>query len=160
MFLYSYTLKYRDGFLSQRGKLRSDLNTMGQYWKWTRMMSRSGWSHCHNNVTLLIQKPRNLFNYLSSVCLSCLPGKSSIIRSSGGSLLSPVPSTSPASITPFVSAMVETSFTPYAGPNLLVINPLSTPALYSEKVQTSHKVLNYLKLKAERDGVIRSVYIR
>uniref|UniRef100_A0A672NFX3 Unconventional myosin-XVIIIa-like n=1 Tax=Sinocyclocheilus grahami TaxID=75366 RepID=A0A672NFX3_SINGR len=29
----------------------------------------------------------------------------------------------------------------YAGPNLLVINPLSTPALYSEKVRTSHKVL-------------------
>lgn len=61
-------------------------------------------------VTLLMQKPRNLFNYshlsVRQILYHMIEWRISPLFCT---------STSPASFTPFVSAMVETSFTPTLG---------------------------------------------
>lgn len=94
-------------------------------------------NHMDINVILLTQKPRNLFNYSHlSVCQANplsydrVEDLSSLLYLNESSILHTLRQR-------YGGNLIHT----YAGPNLLVINPLSTPALYSEKVRTSHKVL-------------------
>lgn len=94
-------------------------------------------NHMDINVILLTQKPRNLFNYSHlSVCQANplsydrVEDLSSLLYLNESSILHSLRQR-------YGGNLIHT----YAGPNLLVINPLSTPALYSEKVRISHKVL-------------------